>query len=51
MDNTAIHVAADKGHYGVLQLLLSSVAFAKNPGIIGKQNKVQVFKFFLGQWG
>ena len=50
VDNTAIHVAADKGHYGVLQLLLLSEAFAKNPGIIGKQNKVQVFKFFLGQW-
>ncbi|XP_073230065.1 serine/threonine-protein phosphatase 6 regulatory ankyrin repeat subunit C-like [Porites lutea] len=39
VDNTAIHVAADKGHYGVLQLLLLSEAFAKNPGIIGKQNK------------
>ena len=48
VDNSAIHVAADKGHYGVLQLLLP-VAFAKNPEIIGKQNKVQVFKFCLGQ--
>ena len=49
VDNSAIHVAADKGHYGVLELLLSSEAFAKNPEIIGKQNKVQVFKFCLGQ--
>ena len=44
-------MAADKGHYGVLQLLLSSVAFAKNPGIIGKQNKVQVLNSSWGNGG
>ena len=42
VDNTAIHVAAGKGHYNVLRLLLQ-VAVDKSPGIIGKQNKVQVF--------
>ena len=41
-------MAADKGHYGVLQLLLQ---VARNSGIIGKQNKVQVFKFSLGRRG
>ena len=49
VDNSAIHVAADRGHFDVLQLLLP-VAFAKNPGIIGKKNKVQVIKFFFPFW-
>ena len=48
VDNTAIHVAAGKGHYNVLQLLLQ-VAFEKSPGIIGKLNKVQVFTSCIGQ--
>ena len=43
VDNTALHVTAEKGHYQVLWLLLQKIA--EKPGLICQQNKVQHVPF------
>ena len=41
--NTALHVAAEKGHHQVMWLLLQKIA--ENPGLICQQNKVRDVAF------